>query len=146
MSTETTNTTTSIPANVTTAAEAVGDVVEQLRALTIGAAPEFKRKTVTVKVNGKSVTLEVRQPRAEERDEILRAGAIITGKNPNMKLSPMAVLAAVLCTYAPGTDRRVFRREDVPAMLQRPAGDFPDVLGTEALQLMNAGAEEQGNG
>lgn len=130
---------------------------DEIRAATLGAAPQFKNKLVCV--NGQQI--EVRQPSIGDRQEIARksvevkAGA--AGQEPVYAVNglEMRLQGIIACCYVPGTNERVFDGTDYDVLRAQPSGSFVDVLGEAVLELMNVESEpdtknsettESGNG
>lgn len=102
----------------------------ELRQAFLDAIPQ--RKAVNVNVNGK--LFEVRQATMADRAKILAAGGIDTKDDGDS--SAMLVEAAMLCTYEPGSNKRVFEQSDKAALLQAPAGSAVQSIGMIAIELM----------
>lgn len=112
----------------------------ELRAATLGAPTPGESKLI--KIGDRE--FEVRQPTLAVRDRILQGCKDADG---NTLLGKMSTLAAINCTFLPGTQVRVFDDADLDAMLNTRAGSsFVDTLGAAAVQLMTKLAEAKGNG
>lgn len=102
---------------------------------------EAKRVTVVFE----DQEYEVRAPSVRARAKILdRAGLTETDEKKKNKADAgkMQVLCVIACTFAPGTDERVFEDADLETLLDDPAGGIVDALGEHALKFLNASADK----
>ncbi len=92
---------------------------------------------------------EVRAPSVRARSKILTAAGLVDtddqkgkGKKTQADAGKMQVCAVIACTFAPGTDERVFEDADVETLLDDPAGGIVDAVGEHALKFLNASADK----
>lgn len=91
---------------------------------------------------------EVRAPSVRARSKILAAAGVVSADDDKKKkkdpdAGKMQVACVIACTFAPGTDERVFEDADLETLLDDPAGGIVDALGEHALKFLNASADKE---
>ena len=118
---------------------------DEIRAATLGAAPQFKSRIV--EANGQKSG--VRKPSIGDRQEIARKSvevkAAAGGQDPVYAVNglEMRLQGIIACCYVPGTGERIFDAADYDVLRSQPSGSFVDVLGEAVLELMNVEAEPE---
>ena len=110
-------------------------VRDQIRAATLGAKTQFKRKQFDY--NG--VDVEFRQPNLKERKVLINKAKDSKG---DFDLTEFLVWSVITNTYVPGTNEKVFSAEDYDAMMEQTGGSFVEKFGNEIAELMNAEDED----
>jgi hypothetical protein len=98
------------------------------RSMFLGEAMNRPRRCTTVVVEG--IEVEVRNPTLAQRREI----SSMSGDD-GVKLE---IAAAIMCSYVPGTNNRIFDPADMDALLGTETGGFAWLLAKAALELMKA--------
>lgn len=110
-------------------------------------AAAFKTRVPTsIDVEFEGVKYEIRAPTVKARGKIFeRAGMTETDPKAKAKRDAAALqlFAVITCTFVPGTDERVFDDGDYEQLANEPAGGIADVLGTEAVKLLNASMDRE---
>ena len=128
----------------------MGNLRDKIRSNTIGKESKFASKKLEI---GEDV-VEIRQPSVKTRSILMRksretrSSKVEVGEVSaedilqSIDYGKMQVLSAIYCTFVPGTDERIFEKEDYDALINQPAGGFVDDISTIAMDLMNAKPEE----
>ena len=113
---------------------------DTLRSMTVG-APAV-RKTVTVLF--KEQEFDLKAPTVAERSLLIEK-ASVEGDKVKVNTGEMLVQCVLTMVYVPGTDTLVFEPGDHDRLMNEPAGGFVDVLGQEAMKLVNVKETVQEN-
>ena len=103
---------------------------DQIRSATVGSKPEFKK----VETTHEGFDVENRQPSYKDRKELMKK---CQDKEGNLDTLDFLVWSVIQNTFVAGTDERVFESGDYEKLIAFPAGGFIDVIGQEALNLLN---------
>lgn len=100
----------------------MGDQVmdEQVSKLRSAAFADEDQAMGTVVVEHKGLRYEVRPPTLDENKRLVRQ--CTDPKTKDLDGTRLGVKIVIACTYAPGTDARVFTAHDEEALLKRRAG------------------------
>lgn len=134
---------------------------DQIRAATLGRAPQFRRKTITyyppkyedvldedgnvialehVGFEDVGIVVEVRQPTIKQRNELISKCRRDDGTLDELEFVLQCALRFV---YDPESGEQVYDEADYASLISQPAGDFVDQFGGEAIELLTLGAPEK---
>jgi len=109
---------------------------DQIRAATLGAKPQFKTKEIELG----DTTIEVRQPNLKDRKQLLERAK---GADGSLSMMDFTLWSVILCSYAPGTNEKVFSPEDYDSMMEMNTGGFIEKLASAVSELMNEDNTDQ---
>jgi hypothetical protein len=112
----------------------MSELRDKIRAATLGAKKQFKRKLVKVG----DAEIEVRQPSLKERGEIAK---LTQGKTPANEGELIAEGIIRLC-YVPETNEPAFDRADKADIMEFPAGGMFDGLIAAVNEMFLVKAED----
>lgn len=110
-------------------------VRDQIRAATLGAKTQFKKKTFDFH----GIEVEFRQPNLKERKTLINKAKDSKGE---FDLTEFLVWSVITNTYVPESNEKVFSAEDYDAMMEQSGGSFVEKFGNEIAELMNAEDED----
>lgn len=108
----------------------------------LGSAKSFRRETVTVRIDGSPVEVEIRQLTVAGRQRVMRSGGFNRTSEADRDIAAVQVQAVIECAMVPGTNEFFFEQADFEALLTQPTGSFVDELAAAAMRMLNIDPDE----
>lgn len=119
----------------------MSDLLNRLRAVTVGAPKDFKSKIVEFA----GEKFEIREPTEAQRAKIRERSYKITGTKDQQEVKvdtgELAVWSLICCAVVPGTGDYVFTEADYDCLINMPASQL-DALKSAALEFVNLDREK----